>query len=538
MIEVVGDVFMLQTARTSYWFRRTEHGHLEHLHYGPLLPPQTSSALGVKRTDRARLERRVRRPTTRRTASTRSRSSTPGIGQGDYRMSPIEAFSEHGADTDFTYRAHRSRDGVVAAAGMPTADGGVGVERPRGDARRRRGGARAPPALHRVPRGRRHHPSRGRTQHRRRSTVEAVSRQRAARPARPGLQASAPSTAAGSTRAHAHDRPVSSGIFSVGTTTGRAATATTPACCCCRRGRTRTTAGSSASTSCTPATTHQRRARTRTAGAADHRHPPAVVPLAARAGRAARDARGGDRGHRRGPERALRRDAPLRAGPRDAQRQRGSERPVVLNTWEALSFDLDERRLLQLAKQAAKLGVELFVIDDGWFAGRDDDTAALGDYTVDAKKFPAGLGAFAAKVRKLGMQAGIWVEPEMVTEDSDLYRAHPDWVLRVPGKTPREGRHQQVLDLCNPAVRDYLVDAGGRPHRRQRVRLRQVGHEPPHRGRLLAARRAPRYDRARLHASASTTCSSASSRRGRRCCSRCARQAATASISGCCATPP
>src|SRR5690606_23772957 len=140
---------------------------------------------------------------------------------------------------------------------------------------------------------------------------------------------------------------------------------------------------------------------------------------------------------------------------------RDVERPVVYNSWEAAFSDIDEKRLLGLAKQAARLGVELFVIDAGWFAGRADDTAALGDYAVDAKKFPAGLDAFVSKVGKLGMACGIWVEPEMVSENSELHRAHPEWMLRVPGKTPREGRHQQVLDLCNPAVRDYLVEQLG-----------------------------------------------------------------------------
>jgi alpha-galactosidase len=140
---------------------------------------------------------------------------------------------------------------------------------------------------------------------------------------------------------------------------------------------------------------------------------------------------------------------------------RETPRPVVYNSWEAAFFDIDEKRLLGLAKQAAKLGVELFVIDDGWFAGRADDTAALGDYAVDAKKFPGGLGALVTKVAKLGMTTGIWVEPEMVSENSELCRAHPDWMLRVPGKTPREGRHQQVLDLCNPAVRDHIVQQVG-----------------------------------------------------------------------------
>src|SRR5690606_9836061 len=142
-------------------------------------------------------------------------------------------------------------------------------------------------------------------------------------------------------------------------------------------------------------------------------------------------------------------------------RFRRTPRPIVYNSWEAISFDVSERRLLKQARRAADLGMELFVIDDGWFAGRKDDTAGLGDYTVDATKFPRGLDPLVAKLAKLGLQAGIWVEPEMVNEDSDLYRAHPEWALRIPGKPPRPGRQQHVLDLCNPDVCDYLVDSVG-----------------------------------------------------------------------------
>lgn len=114
-----------------------------------------------------------------------------------------------------------------------------------------------------------------------------------------------------------------------------------------------------------------------------------------------------------------------------------------------MSFDVSEKRLGRLAKQAAALGVETFVLDDGWFAGREDDTGGLGDYDVDTRKFPSGLPALAQRINDLGMEAGIWFEPEMINEDSRLYRARPEWAMAVPGKRPLTGRHQLVLDSAN-----------------------------------------------------------------------------------------
>jgi len=133
-------------------------------------------------------------------------------------------------------------------------------------------------------------------------------------------------------------------------------------------------------------------------------------------------------------------------------------RPVVLNTWEAVYFDHDLERLRGLADAAAAIGVERFVLDDGWFRHRRDDTAGLGDWYVDETVWPGGLGPLVDHVRMLGMEFGLWVEPEMVNPDSDLFRAHPDWVLAVPGRLPPPARHQQVLDLANPDAFGYVLD--------------------------------------------------------------------------------
>jgi alpha-galactosidase len=136
-------------------------------------------------------------------------------------------------------------------------------------------------------------------------------------------------------------------------------------------------------------------------------------------------------------------------------------RPVVLNTWEAVYFDHRLERLAELAEVAARLGVERFVLDDGWFGGRRDDTAGLGDWYVAVDVWPEGLTPLISHVRRLGMEFGLWVEPEMVNPDSDLFRAHPDWVLSGSGRAdrlPEAWRNQQVLDLANPDCWAFICD--------------------------------------------------------------------------------
>jgi alpha-galactosidase len=135
-----------------------------------------------------------------------------------------------------------------------------------------------------------------------------------------------------------------------------------------------------------------------------------------------------------------------------------SARPVVLNTWEAVYFHHDLEALLELARVASGLGVERFVLDDGWFHGRRTDHAGLGDWTVDTTVWPDGLGPLIDGVRALGMEFGLWVEPEMVNEDSDVIRAHPDWISGPGNRTPVEWRHQQVIDLVNPDAWQYVFD--------------------------------------------------------------------------------
>ncbi|MHA7141097.1 alpha-galactosidase [Arthrobacter sp. Sr33] len=135
-----------------------------------------------------------------------------------------------------------------------------------------------------------------------------------------------------------------------------------------------------------------------------------------------------------------------------------SRRPVTLNTWEAVYFNHDLNRLTRLADKAAALGVERFVLDDGWFDGRRDDTSSLGDWFVDPEVWPDGLTPLIDHVRGLGMEFGLWFEPEMINLDSKLAVNHPDWIIQAEGRLPIPGRQQQVLNLANPAAYDYILE--------------------------------------------------------------------------------
>ncbi|MCM1040496.1 MAG: alpha-galactosidase [Ruminococcus sp.] len=133
-------------------------------------------------------------------------------------------------------------------------------------------------------------------------------------------------------------------------------------------------------------------------------------------------------------------------------------RPVLLNSWEAAYFNINESKLLKLARAGKEAGIELFVMDDGWFGTRDDDTQSLGDWEVNRRKLPDGVDGLAKKIKALGLDFGIWVEPEMVNVKSCLYEAHPDWALQIPGKPHSEGRNQRILDLTRKEVQDFIIE--------------------------------------------------------------------------------
>jgi alpha-galactosidase len=133
-------------------------------------------------------------------------------------------------------------------------------------------------------------------------------------------------------------------------------------------------------------------------------------------------------------------------------------RPVLINNWEATYFDFDADRLVQIATMARDLGVELFVLDDGWFGARDDDTTSLGDWFVDRRKLPDGIDGVARRITDLGIGFGLWIEPEMVSPRSQLFEAHPDWAIGIPGHRHTESRQQLVLDMSRPEVVDHLTE--------------------------------------------------------------------------------
>lgn len=133
-------------------------------------------------------------------------------------------------------------------------------------------------------------------------------------------------------------------------------------------------------------------------------------------------------------------------------------RPILVNSWEADYFNFTGESLLKLGKEAAKLGIEMFVLDDGWFGERNDDNTSLGDWVVNEKKLGCTMGEFIGKIHDMGLKFGLWIEPEMVSEDSDLYREHPDWALQIPKRHPVRGRNQLVLDFSRKEIRDHVFD--------------------------------------------------------------------------------
>ena len=134
------------------------------------------------------------------------------------------------------------------------------------------------------------------------------------------------------------------------------------------------------------------------------------------------------------------------------------KRPILINNWEATYFNFNTEKLLAIAKEAASLGIEMLVMDDGWFGKRNNDDCALGDWVVNEEKLSGGLKYLVDEVNKLGMKFGIWFEPEMISPDSDLYREHPDWAIAIPGRPATQSRQQYVLDLSRKEVVDYIYE--------------------------------------------------------------------------------
>ena len=156
---------------------------------------------------------------------------------------------------------------------------------------------------------------------------------------------------------------------------------------------------------------------------------------------------------------------------------RMKERPILINNWEATYFDFDEEKIVRIAETAAQAGIELFVLDDGWFGNRNDDHRGLGDWYVNLQKLPHGISGLSQRIHSLGMQFGLWIEPEMVNRDSNLYRTHPEWVMVDPDYVPCHGRNQYVLDFSRKEVVDYIFKCLDQVLD-GRCQLYQMGYEP------------------------------------------------------------
>ena len=154
------------------------------------------------------------------------------------------------------------------------------------------------------------------------------------------------------------------------------------------------------------------------------------------------------------------------------------KRPILINNWEATYFDFDTDKLLDIAREAKKDGIEMLVMDDGWFGKRNKDDSSLGDWVVNEEKIKGGLKNLVDKVNEIGLEFGIWFEPEMISPDSDLYREHPEWAIQIPGREATEIRCQYVLDLSRPEVQDYAYEMCGKNPAQCKHQIREMGYEP------------------------------------------------------------
>ena len=449
--------FYLCTEHSSYWFRVTKFGHLEHVHYGERLPVQDMEPLALKRTS-APGSSVMYDPSDDVYCLDNMPLEWSGIGRGDYRHSPAELIMPD--DTfvsDFTFVSHEFIPGVVPMKTLPSAYGGEECETLKLTLRDKAADAELTlyytvfPAADVI-------------------TRRAVLRSGNEKPLvirrlmsmmvdLPNRNFSLITFDGGwSKEAHRHDRKLQYGMFVNESTTGASSNRHNPGVLLYEEGASED-AGRVYGFNLVYSGNHYTAAELSNqdivrvmTGISGHcfqwtlqkdeefETPEAVMTFSDR----------GFNGMSQGFHAFVNRH--IVRGEWKEQ-----ERPVLLNNWEGTFFKFTQSKLLHLARQAKSLGVELFVLDDGWFGARDDDTKGLGDYAPNRKKLPKGVGGFARRVKRLGLSFGLWFEPECVNEDSDCFRAHPDWAVRAPGREPVRGRNQLHLDLCNPAVRDYIV---------------------------------------------------------------------------------
>jgi len=460
MIITTDNAFILQTPATTYILRRTNHGHLEHIYYGPSIPditPQDIESLAHKRTAQAGTTVAYTQEDL-----TYSLDRIPlewsGIGKGDYRFSPAEiCMPDGGYISDFIYKSHNTGDGTLPIKGLPTAKGH--------NAKHLKITLKDTSTelyltlIYTV------------FQNSNVITRRAIIENRDTPPAKLrrmlSMMLDMPNqdfhitTFAGdwAKEAHRNTRPLQPGMFVNESRTGASSNKHNPGVFIAESIATQESGqvygfnlvysgnhfsfvelnshglvriGMGISPHCFEWPLNQ----------GEKFETPEVAMTVS------------DQGYN-GASQNFHDFINTNIILKEWQ---AKPRPVLYNSWEPCFFNFNEGSLLKLARQAKSLGMELFVLDDGWFGARNSDNAGLGDYEINRKKFPRGLKPFADRLRAMGLEFGIWFEPEMVNPDSELYRTHPEYAVEMPSRHSTMGRNQLVLDLCNPKVRDYIVD--------------------------------------------------------------------------------
>ncbi len=463
MIEEKDGLFRLTTKTTSYWFRATAFGHLEHIHYGTRLRDQDPEGLILKRT--AQIGSSVIYDPSDSTYCLDTMAlEWSGIGRGDYRHSPAELKMPDGSFTcDFVYRSHRITDGTAAPQTLPGAYGSENecqiLELTLEDASNN-----VELLLYYTVFEQTDVITRRAVLKNNNDNPLVIRRLLSMMLDLPDCGFRLVTFDGGWIKeAHRHERPIQYGLYVNSSTTGGSSNRHNPGFLLAENGATETHGNVygfnfiySGNHYGAVELSHHDILRVQlginphcfewTLSQGEAFETPEAVLSFSSSGFGGLSAHFHDfiNGH------IVRGD------------WKGKERPVLINNWETHFFKFNQSKLLRLARRARRLGIELFVLDDGWFGRRNDDHAGLGDYWVNKKKLPRGLPHFADKIRKTGMSFGLWFEPEMVNEDSDLFKAHPEYAVRTPGRTPTLGRNQLILDLCNPDVRDYIVASVGR----------------------------------------------------------------------------
>jgi|LSQX01.2.fsa_nt_gb alpha-galactosidase len=460
MIDYKDGLFRLTTNSTSYWFRLTPFGHLEHIHYGPRLREQDPEGLALKRTAAIG-------------SSVCYDSSDPnycldnlclewsGIGHGDYRHSPAELKMPDGTfSCDFIYRSHRIFSGYLPMEDLPTAYGDEEACQTLELKAEDKASSAVLTVYYTVY-----------------ENVNVITRRAVLENFNPNplvirrlmsMMVDLPNRSFRMVtfdggwikEAHRHDRMLEYGIYVNSSTTGASSNRHNPGFLLAERNATEQH-GYVYGFNLVYSGNHY--------GAVElSNHQLVRVQLGINPHCFEWTLNEGERFQT--PEAIMTFSSDGYNGMSNNFHDfinnhivrgdwKNKVRPVLLNNWEAHFFKFTQGKLLRLARRAKRLGVELFVLDDGWFGSRDSDNAGLGDYTVNKRKLPRGLAHFAKRIKRLGMDFGLWFEPEMVNPDSELFRAHPEYAVQIPNREPTLGRNQLVLDLCNAEVRDYIVSS-------------------------------------------------------------------------------